>query len=164
MQKPIFYFEKLNTWDKVTIILYTILSLFLWFYFNNSEINTQQKILYTYTGWTQFLLYFFNYKSLRNLSVYFIWILFALIHLFIYYELNNIESLKMVNSHAASGFKNTLILLLVFQILRFISAKTQHKELICPGIGNSSDIFDDRKGTIIDWISLIVFTYLILYL
>lgn len=164
MKKSIFYFEKLNTWDKVTITLYSIISLFIWRYFNDLEIESQKSYLSFYTFFTQFFLYLFNYKSLRNLSVYFIWIGFSLIHLYAYYYLKDIESLHYVRGHAANGLKNTIVLLLVFQVFRFLSAKIQYQELICPGKGNSTDLFNERKPTIIDWVSLIIYGWLVLYL
>ena len=158
MPQPIFYFDKLKTWDKVTIVLYLILSAGLWYYFHNAT-NTkiQRDILFGYALGTQFFFYFFNYRSLRNLTVYFFWVAIGIIHLYLYFQLKDNHALLNVRGHSAIGLRNTLVLLLLFQVLRFISARTQGQELVFPSKGSSSDLFDERRTTIIDVILFLVY-------
>ncbi len=158
MPQPIFYFDKLKTWDKVTIVLYLLLSIGLWYYFYNTASNkTQRNILLGYAFGTQLFFYFFNYKSLRNLSVYFFWVVVGIIHLFIYFQLKDNQTLLNVRGHSATGLRNTIILLLVFQVLRFISARTQGQELVSPSKGSTTDLFDDRRITFIDFILFFIY-------
>jgi len=62
-----------------------------------------------------------------------------------------------MRGHAAAGLKNTLILLLLFQLLRFISIKTQGKELVCPARVGRRDTFDNRLSSIIDGLLFLVY-------
>lgn len=158
MPQPIFYFDQLKPWDKITIALYIFLTAALWYYFNiTSSHQTQRDILLGYTLGTQLFLYFFNYKSLRNLTVYSFWIAVGFLHLFFYFQLRENTMLQNVRGHSATGLRNTIILLLLFQVLRFISARTQGQELVCPSKGSRTDLFDDRKITFIDFILFVVY-------
>ena len=158
MKQSIFNFKKLNTWDKVTIGLYVLISLILWYYFENVTSNkTRRDILFSYSFGTQFFLYGLNYKSLRNLLVYIFWIVIGLIHLFIYFQLKDVAMFQRPGGHLATGLRNTIILLLFFQVLRFISLKTQGQELVCPSKYSKTDIFDDREVTQVDFFLFIVY-------
>ena len=152
MSQPIFYFNKLNLWDKITITLYIFLTIGLGYYFvYTSNYEAKRDILSIYALGTQIFFYFFNYKSLRNLNVYFFWITVGLLHLFLYYQLREIPMLQNMRGHSATGLRNTIILLFHFQVLRFISAKTQGQELVCPSRGSRTDLFDERRVTFIDF-------------
>ncbi len=166
MQKPIFYFYKLNTWDRVTIILYLVLSFGLGFYcYYSTDSAVQRDIIFSFSFLTPFFLYVINYKSLRNLTVYLFWLSVGIIHLYIYWRLKDNVSLIYRNGQSAVyGFRNTLFLLFLFQVLRFISAKTQHQELICPSIGLKTDLFSERSATIIDIVLLVVYVAATFYL
>lgn len=142
----------------MTIVLYLFLSIGLLYYFGNATNNkTQRDILLGYAFGTQFFLYFFNYKSLRNLTVYTFWVAIGIIHLYIYIQLKDNQTLLNVRGHSATGLRNTLILLFLFQVLRFISAKTQGQELVCPSKGSRTDLFDERKVTFVDFILFITY-------
>ncbi|KJF44309.1 hypothetical protein [Draconibacterium sediminis] len=159
MEKQIFYFGKTTKWDRITIFLYLILSIGLTVYYRNNPLNYKlhRDILFAYAFGTHFFLYLFNYKSLRNLKVYFVWFAFGLIQLFIYFKLKDIDYLQNVKGHASTGLRNTVPLLILFQILRFISAKTQGQELVAPGKGSTTDLFDERRITIIDFIAFAIY-------
>jgi hypothetical protein len=158
MYSPIFYFSKLNLWDKSTIIIYLIISFILFIFFQNVEQNNKMEIIVYYPLITQILLYIINYKSLRNLVVYFIWIVISLIHLLIFYILKN-EGYLISNE-----LRNTFFLLLIYQGLRFLNIKFQKQELICPERGNSKDSFDNRKANIIDYASMILYFGMMIFL
>lgn len=159
MKKPIFYFERTTNWDRITIFLYLILSIGLSLYYYNRPFDhkLQRDILFSYSIGTHFFLYLINYKSLRNLKVYFIWFVFGFIHLIIYLKLKDIDYLKNLNSHASTGLRNTVPLLILFQILRFFSAKTIGQELVALSPGSTTDLFDERKITVIDSIAFAVY-------
>jgi hypothetical protein len=159
MERQIFYFIRTNKWDRISIFLYLVLSIGLLFYFNNhpQDYKLQRDILFAYAFGTHFFLYMFNYKSLRNLRVYFIWVGFGLIHLFIYFKLKDFDYLQNVRGHASTGLRNTILLLILYQILRFFSAKTQGQELVAPAKGATTDIFDERRVTIIDFFAFAVY-------
>ena len=50
---------------------------------------------------------------------------------------------------AAHGLQFTWLLLILFQILRFISAKAQNQELVAPS-KTTTDLWDDRRITFVD--------------
>ncbi|MHC1732685.1 MAG: hypothetical protein AB9888_11760 [Bacteroidales bacterium] len=159
MEKQIFYFDKTTKWDKITILLYIVLSIGLTVYYRNNPLDykLQRDVLFAYTFGTHLFLYLFNYKSLRNLKVYFIWFALGLIHLLIYFKLKDVSYLQNVKGHASTGLRNTVLLLILYQILRFISAKTQGQELVAPARGSTTDFFDDRRVTIIDFIAFAIY-------
>ncbi len=157
MEKPIFYFDKLNIWDKVTMALYLLLSIGLWYYYDKTVSNKMQRdIVFNYAFGTQLFLYFFNYQSLRNLTVYAFWLAIGILHLYLYFQLKDNLVLQNFGGHSSTGLRNTLILLILFQILRIISAKTQGQELVCPG-KSRTDLFDDRQITFIDIILFFIY-------
>ena len=65
--------------------------------------------------------------------------------------------LQNVRGHSATGLRNTILLLLLFQVLRFISVSTQGQELVCPSKGSRTDLFDERKVTFIDFFLFVVY-------
>src|SRR5215831_12584308 len=144
--KPIFYFERLKPFDKWSIGLYFMLTFGL-FYF----LEATKSIIFFYAFFTQFFLYGFCYKSLRNLTVYFIWIIFGLLHFYLYIILKNDPTLQMVRGHAATPLRNTIPLLILFQILRFLSANIQGQELVSPSKGGTTDLFDERRVNWLDF-------------
>lgn len=165
MERPIFRFKKLKTWDKVTMGLYVLISIILWYYFENGTSNKMKcDVLFCYSFGTQFFLYGLNYKSLRNLLVYIFWIVIGLIHLFFYFQLKDVAMFQRPGGHIATGLRNTIILLLFFQVLRFISLKIQGQELVCPSKYSKTDTFDDREVTIIDFILFFVYVGMIIFL
>lgn len=159
MPQPIFYFDKLTAWDKVTIVLYLLVSLGVLFYFDSSpSVGARHKVLFFYAFGTQIFLYVLNYKSLRNLTVYLFWMGIGMIHLFVYFLLNYDHPYHSFKGDPTISLRNTYILLLLFQVLRFISAKTQGLELVCPTKASRTDFFDERKVTFIDYLlSLLYF-------
>lgn len=157
MPAPVFYFARLTRWDKITIAIYSLLTAGLWYYFvNTPEYSHKRVVLYVYAFWTHLMLYGFNYKSLRNLAVYLIWFAFAFLHLFVYFQLRGNPMLQSFDSDAATGLRNTIVLLLLFQVLRYVSIRIQGQELVCPS-RSGTDLFDGRKFTFTDFILFAVY-------
>jgi hypothetical protein len=158
MKQPIFYFDKLQLWDKISILLYTLLTILLWYVFlHTTDFKVKHHILFGGAFGTHLFLYMANYKSLRNLTVYFYWFAIGLLHLYLYFQLKDIPELHHRPQHSAVGLRNTLPLLLLFQVLRFISARTQGQELVCPSSGSKTDLFDERNITLIDFILFVIY-------
>jgi hypothetical protein len=163
MPKLIFYFEKLRAWDKITIALYLVVTVITIVYYWNAGSSARKETLWMYPFLTQLFLYIFNYKSLRNLTVYCLWIVIAIGHFGMYlYLLDYIEQ-RHLTGYAVTGLRNTLLLLLLFQVLRFISAKTQGQELVCPD-KSGIDMYDHRKVTAIDCILFVVYLLAAIFL
>jgi hypothetical protein len=148
MKRPVFYFERLKPWDIWTILIYAIVSIGVF-------CNLSKEVLFVYTILTHLFIYVFNYKSLRNLSVYLIWLLFGISHFVIYAILKEGYSLETEQvGGAVLGLRNTIILLVIFQILRVLSLNIQHQELVAPARGNTTDIFDERR---VNWLDNFLF-------
>jgi hypothetical protein len=118
--------------------------------------ESKRSLLAIYTLGTHFFLYVFNYISLRNLLVYFYWLMVSIIHLYFYFELRNDQSLNFVNGHASAGLGATIWLLLLFQGLRILSIKIQQKDLVAPS-RVKMDLFDERPITIFDVLLFIIY-------
>lgn len=158
MSGPFFYFAKLNRWDLISIAVYSLLTAGLWYYFViTPEYSHRRVVLYVYAIWTQLVLFALNYKSLRNLAVYLIWIAFACLHLFGYFQLRGNAMLQSFGFHASTGLRNTILLLLLFQVLRYLSLRIQGRELICPSTKGRPDPFDGRTPGFTDFILMAVY-------
>lgn len=71
--------------------------------------------------------------------------------MFAFFQLKDNPELQNPRGHSATGLRNTIILLLLFQILRIISLKIQKQELVAPTRGSATDLFDERKITFTDF-------------
>lgn len=165
MPKPIFYFDHLTLWDKISMTVYIVLTICLGYYIKDfSGANQHQNVLFGYAFGTQWVAYFLNYKSMRNLKVYFFWLAIGLIHLMVYFYFK--EHVVITDSHRHGWYarRNTIVLLLLYQLLRFISAKTQGQELVCPSGNTRYDMFDDRRLTFIDFLLFIVYVAVLIVL
>lgn len=133
------------------MVLYSVLTIGLYYLFaTTTDARFLNDVSFLYPFGTQVFLYSFQYRALRNLSVYFFWICIGLLHLTFYFLLR-IHPMNNITGISIQGFRNTIILLLLYQVLRFISAKTQGMELVCPS-KSGTDFFDERRVTFIDFI------------
>ena len=148
--------SKLSLQEKLTISIYLIISFFILISFSETN-NHQKEILFFYTFATHWFIYFFQYRALRNFRIYLIWILIGIFHLYVYFKIKDDELLSFVEGHASTGFRNTILLLVLFQILRFSSLEIQKMELVAPSRGSSFDIYDNREITYVDYISFIIY-------
>lgn len=165
MTQQIFYFDKLTSWDKITTTGYLILTgILTYFFLDVNSDSSNRTLLLFYTLGSQLFLYLLNYVSLRNLTVFAIWTLFSLGHLYLYFHLKDNPSLQNFRGHAATGLRNTIICLFLFQLLRIISFKTQNKELVAPNKGGRTDIHEGRTITLVDYILFVVYFGTTIYL
>jgi hypothetical protein len=121
-------------------------------------LNLSKNVLLFYTIATHLFIYVFNYKSLRNLLVYVVWFLFGSDHFVAYVILEQGYSLETEQAgDALLNLRNTIILLVVFQVLRIISLKIQHQELVAPDRGGRIDIFEERSVNWLDYILFVIY-------
>jgi hypothetical protein len=118
--------------------------------YNRVDVDTAHIMILIYVGILQMFAYFFLSRSLRNLRSYLVWFGFSMIHLAMYFVMRTDPKLQMAKGNPAVLLRNTFILLLFFQLLRYISLKTQHMELVMVSKTSDTDDLDHRKITIID--------------
>lgn len=162
MENKLIRCYKLSKWNIITICFYVLLSFFLWSYCSVNETNTR-KILFYYGFGTQFFIYCFQYRALRNFNYFLIWIVIAIIHFCVYLAIKDFSELAFANGNAALGLRNTIITLLLFQFLRLMSLKIQDKELVVPSKGSRTDLLDERKITIVDITCFFIFAIVTIF-
>ena len=101
-------------------------------------------------------MYLFNYKSLRKLNVWLIWISLSLLHIILHSKIGNIDKFQYYRGSASQYLNYTWIFLLLFQLLRIVSLRFQKIELVAPNKG-ALDIWDNRKLTLIDTVCFIIY-------
>ena len=154
MEQPFFYFKPLKTWEMVITALYAVLTLWIALNIKDWPAASRQDTLLLYFIITQLVVIMVFYASLRNLTFYLIWFFFASIHLMFYAKSDHVAS--VANGNISSGLKITVILLIIFQVLRFISLKWQHQEFVMPS-KSEKDIMEERKVSIIDKVIFAVY-------
>lgn len=147
---------QLTKWNIITICCYLLLSIFLLSYGMVNKIYLK-KILFFYGFGTQFFIYGFQYRALRNFNYFLIWTVIGIIHFCIFLSIKDSVELAFVNGHASLGLRSTLITLLLFQFLRYLSLKIQGKELVVPAKNGKTDLLDERKITVADTIFFFIF-------
>ncbi|MDP5200077.1 hypothetical protein [Flavobacterium sp. DG2-3] len=162
MEKKLFRCYKLNKWNYITLSVYLLLSFFLLTFFLLNKFDRKQ-VLFFYTFGTQFFIYGGQYRALRNFYYFLIWLTIGIIHFSLFLSLRNDPELAFVNGHASLGLRSTIISLLLYQFLRFISLTIQKKELVVPAKYGKYDLLDERKVTFLDYICFFTFFGLTLY-
>lgn len=157
MERNFFYSESFNWWDKWTIFIYALITGCICYMLTQNITVNMRRWIFAYGIVTHLFIYFFNYRSLRNFNVFIVWCFFAALHFYIFLHFQDFMIFKMRNGNALTPLRNTIILLCVFQLLRFISIKISNQELVSPARGGKTDIWNERKPNGIDFISLIVY-------
>jgi hypothetical protein len=108
--------------------------------------ETKEKAAIFYGSGTQLLVYMFLYKSIRNLNCYLMWCFFGIIHLVLY---------AIISVGTAGVLKNTIVLMVFIQMLRYLSLKWQYREFIMPerNLGSSRK----RKDSEIDFLLFVLY-------
>lgn len=150
MSTSLFSTKSLGKWDKATISIYITLSILLAYSYKDGNDNgLPGMLIFGYAIFTHMFLYLYNYISLRNFKVYTIWLIISIFHFVAYLYLKSDVTLQYENGHAAIGLRNTIILLILIQILRYLSLVTQGQELVAPSRKNK-DIFNERIVSPVD--------------
>ena len=142
--KNIFYFEKMKPFDIWTIGLYMLATITLFF------ISVDNDIIHFYVFFLHLGIYVFLYKSLRNFKVYVIWLAIGGVHFLLFYFLNDFHS---INKEVVrfNLLKNTIPLLLIYQVLRLFSLLIQNKEFVAPNKSSFKDMYDKRTVNFFDY-------------
>jgi len=156
-KKTFFHSEELKLWERRVIYFYLTISILLCILYLNSDWHLRKNILVGYGIGTQLSLFFVLYTSLRNLKSYLIWCCFGFFHLAVYFTLKNDPDLQMPSGNAATCLRNTIVLILLFQVLRYISLKLQHREFVAPAYGGGKDLFENKKVGFIDFLIFILY-------
>jgi hypothetical protein len=155
--KPFLYSTELKQWDIVTIVIYVLFTLSVFVTYSSASANAAQITLLTYVVLTQLGIYFFLYGALRNFKLYLIWCGFGILHVIMYFIFRGNPKLDMVKGNPSFGLLNTIILLLLFQLLRFLSIKIQIREFVAPSKGGNYDIVYNVKVSNTDKILFFIY-------
>jgi len=144
--------ENLILNEIIAIIIYLVISLAILLVFNfSNNIELKKTLLSFYSSSTILFLYIFGYKSFRKMIFTQIWIFISLTHLIFFLLTKDNIDLFYKRGSAVNIFGYTLIAIILIQLFRFISLKTQNKELVCPS-RNGIDMFDNRETNFFDFI------------
>ena len=157
MEQPIFYFKTLTTKNIISLASYLVVSIAIYYYISPLTLEDKQSYIFGYAILTQLFLYMFGYKALRNMSYFVCWVVIALIHLFIYLNIKDSLTTTFMTKGANTGLRNTIFLLILFQILRVISLNVQHQELVVPSKGGKMDLYEERKFNFLDFLFFLVY-------
>ena len=156
-EKGLFKRYKIDPLNYIPVGICLLFSIYF-FRIEPVSFNTRGPIVF-YSFGLYFFTLFFNYRALRNLNVWFIWIGLAIIQMVIYYK----HGLHMMDWPAIHGLRNFWIFLIAFQILRWISLKFQKKEFVTL-TRNTMDVLDERKFTLLDMFLFLPAIFLVFFL
>jgi hypothetical protein len=149
--------EKINILNFAFIGIWLCLSIYF-LVIEPVEFETRKPIVY-YSFGLYFFTLFFNYKSLRNLNVWYVWVGLSLIQIGIYYK----HGLDNTDWPAIRGLRNFWAFLFLFQLLRWTSLKFQKKEFVALS-KTRTDLHDDRIFTRLDILLFLPAIFLIFLL
>ena len=156
-KKPFIYFDKLTGWNIIVIVFYFIVTLFVIFNYTSGGVNAAD-ILFFYALLPHLLGYFFLYKALRNFTMYLICFGFAVLHILLYFLFKGNSNFEMVKGKDPSPILiNSVILLTLFQILRYLSLKMQKREFVVPAKGGGKDLFDNITPSATDYVLFVIY-------
>lgn len=141
-KKPFFYFEKLEWWEWLIIITYSVLT-FVVFYWNTELKNS---FLLGYSFSTPLILMLFFYKSLRKVNFYVFWFIIAILHLWFYVEYKSFSGFKMIRGSSITYFVFTVIFVIYYQLCRYLSFIVIKREFLFPSQHSKYDT-ELKRGT-----------------
>jgi len=157
IQKPFIHNEALKYWEKAVFVIYSIVTLSIAssrLFFSE---GVRQTGIFMYATLTQAFLYIFLYVSLRNFTSYLIWLFFGAIHVILYLYFKGDYDLELPNGIASGPLLNTIPLLLLFQLLRFLSREFQKRDFVVPSKGGGPDLIENKELTGTDYILFTVY-------
>ncbi|SHN12875.1 hypothetical protein [Mucilaginibacter sp. OK098] len=156
-KKPFIYYENLKSWEIVSMIIYAFVTIGVILLAILGNPHNKQVIVVMYALLSQLSLYFGLYTSLRNFKSYLIWFGFGVIHVMLFLIFKDDSTLQMRRGNPAFGLANTIVLLALFQLLRYLSLKMQGREFVAPPKGGGPDLFDNKKVSSTDFIVFIIY-------
>ncbi|MBC7398914.1 MAG: hypothetical protein H7289_03130 [Mucilaginibacter sp.] len=157
MEYHFFYFKKLTGWNIAGLVGYVVFSLIGYCYRSLLTPDELPQFLLGDILFMQGLLYILGYKALRNMTFFFYWCAIGLMQLLIYFLLKDNLALKVGHLSAVIAFRNTIPLLLIFQLLRFLYFKLQGRELVMLSKLGQKDMYDNRESDFFDVVSCIIY-------
>ncbi|SDI10449.1 hypothetical protein ACRQ5D_09125 [Mucilaginibacter sp. P25] len=157
IQKLFIHYEELKYWERVVFVVYAIVTLCLAssrLFFSE---GVRQTVIFMYATLTQAFLYIFLYVSLKNFRSYLIWLCFGTVHVFLYLYFKGDNDLELPNGTASGPLLNTIPLLLLFQLLRFLSREFQKRDFVVPTKGGGPDLIENKQLTAADYILFTVY-------
>lgn len=97
-------------------------------------------------------LLFLGYIQLRDIKSYITWLLLSIGMILFYFHFRDFTALQMQRGSALKSFKSLFVFLVLFQLSRIVFIKVTGREYVTPSIGGSSDLFENRKPQIPDFI------------
>ncbi|NVM64821.1 hypothetical protein FHW88_003110 [Mucilaginibacter sp. SG538B] len=155
--KPFIYYEELKYWEKTIFVIYAIITLCIAFSRLFFSEGVRQAVIFMYATLTQAFLYIFLYVSLRNFRSYLIWLCFGAIHIMLYLYFKGDYDLELPNGTASGPLLNTIPLLLLFQLLRFLSREFQKRDFVVPSKGGGPDLIENKELTAADYILFTIY-------
>lgn len=155
--KPFIYYDSLKPWERVCMLLYAIITVgvTLTLVFGKPEIKQVTIIMYIVLS--QLGMYFGLYTSLRNFTAYLLWFSFGVVHLILFFCFRGNPTIEMKRGNPTVGLLNTVVLLLLFQFLRYLSLKFQNREFVAPPKGGGTDLFENKKVTFADFVIFVIY-------
>ncbi len=162
-EHPFFRTNTLDRWDKSTIAVYTVFTICICYLLYTRPAYDVRALISGYGFATPLFLYFFNFRSLRNLYVFMFWCGVGILHLYLYFQFKDDILFDYGRSSALLPFRNTLMLLVLFQLLRWLSRTVSGLELV--GLSKSrTDVWNERNTNTIDRICFVVFFAVTIFL
>lgn len=155
--KPFIYYNSIKPWETVCILLYAIATAGVTLTLVFAKPETKQVTIIMYAVLSQLGIYFGLYTSLRNFKAYLLWLGFGLVHLMLFLCFRGNPTIEMYRGNATNVLLNTIILLLLFQLLRYLSLKIQHREFVAPAHGGGLDLFENKKMTFADFVIFVIY-------
>ncbi len=154
MANPVFYFKGLTTAQKWSIGIYLIITFVLFFIFERDS-----EYILAYCVISQIGLYLFYYKALRNLTFYLLCLGIGGLHLVLFNLILADHQSTLTLIQYASNLRNTLPLLVLFQILRCLNLLIQDQELVSPQRSSFKDMHDKRYVMPTDYLFFVVYIF-----
>jgi hypothetical protein len=156
MPDNFFTIEKISMKYLITIgICFCIsLSFFFLYKFNQNSKDYRDLVDFYNTGGA-IAMYLFFYKALRNLYVFLLFFFLGVLHFLFYLKIQGDPTLFRNHYDLANCFRNTILFVIFFQVLRFISFQIQYQDLIAPSKFDLA-FDDDRKATPTDIILFVI--------
>ncbi|MFD2145013.1 hypothetical protein [Mucilaginibacter antarcticus] len=155
--KPFIYYDSLKPWESVCMILYAIVTICVILTLVFAQPETKQTTMVMYIVLSQFGMYFGLYTSLRNFKAYLLWLSFGIVHLILFFCFKGNPTIEMYRGSPTVGLLNTIILLMLFQFLRYLSLKFQNREFVAPAKGGGPDLFENKKVTFADFVIFVIY-------
>lgn len=155
--KPFIYYDSLKPWENACLLLYAIVTIGVILTLVFAKPDVKQVTIIMYIVLSQLGMYFGLYTSLRNFTAYLLWFGFGIVHTVLFFCFRNNLTIEMYRGDPTVGLLNTIVLLLLFQFLRYLSIKFQKREFVAPAKGGGPDLFENKKLTSADFAIFIIY-------